>query len=101
MYRLTQSAQLNAAYQHIAALIQSSAEWFYTIDDQSHAIARDEIQISISYKSLFLSLWTDKGTRIWKVRRWMWTGTALLLEASRRMGAEQSVIELSDRKSVV
>jgi hypothetical protein len=43
------------------------------------------------------SCWSDEGARAWRVVGWQWTGEKLLLEATRRMGAETSVLELIPR----
>src|SRR5207302_5548319 len=39
------------------------------------------------------------GSRSWRITAWSWTGEKLLLEASRRMGAEVAKLELVPRAS--
>ncbi|MGH9959945.1 MAG: hypothetical protein ACREBC_22950, partial [Pyrinomonadaceae bacterium] len=81
-------------------LFRAHAEWFYTLSDrQVQSVRRSELDITVSHERLILSCWTDKGTRTWRIRSWEWTGDKLLLEASRRMGAERPVIELVPRAS--
>ena len=68
-------------------------------DEAPQSLRRDEIEIAISHQRLVLSCWTEKGTRWWRVHAWQWTGQSLMLQASRRMGAELSIIELIPRVS--
>lgn len=97
---LTSPVLLESAQQRINELFQSHAEWFYTLSDcDTHALNSDELDIACTHDRLILSCWTDKGTRTWRIRAWQWTGDKLLLQASRRMGAERPVIELIPRAS--
>jgi hypothetical protein len=97
--RLTNS-NLKTSKQRIAEIFDAHAEWFYTLSDgNTQALRRSELDINIAQNRLILSCWTDKGTRSWRIRGWNWTGEKLELNASRRMGAEQPVIELIPRAS--
>ena len=98
--RLTTQTQLEGARQQIGALLREHAEWFCTPGQgAAQSIRRSEIDISISQERLVLSCWTEKGIRSWRILGWQWTGQILLLQASRRMGAERPVIELIPRAS--
>lgn len=98
--RLNTLERLEAARAFITDLFQSHVEWFLTIADaDSQALNRRELDIFIAQGRLLLSCWTEKGTRSWKIFSWEWTGEKLVLEASRRMGAERPVIELVPRAS--
>ncbi len=98
--RLTNPTQIETARRCITELFGAHAEWFYTLSDGDvQALRRDELDIAISNDRLILSCWTDKGTRLWRIRGWDWTGDKLLLQASRRLGADQPVIELVPRAS--
>ena len=46
-----------------------------------------------------LSCWTEKGTRTWRILDWFWNGEILAVHGSRKMGAEQPLIELIPRTS--
>jgi hypothetical protein len=46
-----------------------------------------------------LSCWTEKGTRTWRILSWHWNGETLVMQASRRLGAEQPLLELVPRAS--
>jgi hypothetical protein len=72
---------------------------YVTAEEVAQALRREEIEIAISHGRLVLSCWTEKGTRAWRIHAWQWTGQSLMLQASRRMGAELSVIELVPRTS--
>lgn len=97
---LTTPASIEAARQQIATLFGQHAEWFCTAGNkETYALRRDEMQISIAQRRLILSCWTEKGSRSWRILGWQWNGQMLLLQASRRMGAELPLIELIPRAS--
>jgi hypothetical protein len=97
---LTTQASLEVARQQIASLFGQYAEWFCTAgNSETYALRRDEMQISIAQQRLVLSSWTEKGSRTWRILGWQWNGQMLLLQASRRMGAERQLIELIPRAS--
>lgn len=104
--RLTSSAAVAAACQQIAALLRQHAEWFCTtrngslaVMGETYALRRSEMDISVAHERLMLSCWTENGSRSWRILGWEWNGQMLLLQASRRMGAEQPLIELVPRAS--
>jgi hypothetical protein len=100
MQRLTSSRAVESARQHIASLIREHAEWFCTQNPgETYALRRNEIDVDVSQGRLILSCWTEKGSRSWRILGWSWNGQALILEASRRMGAELPLIELVPRAS--
>src|SRR5215217_3599958 len=92
--------QLESALQQIASLLRQHAEWLYVSSDgTTQSIHRDEIEITICHQKLVLSCWTEKGNRSWRIVNWDWNGQSLALHASRRMGAECTLIELIPRAS--
>jgi hypothetical protein len=97
--RLTSSATVESARQHIAALVREHAEWFCTQSpNETYALRRNEIDVAISQGRLILSCWTeevDHGESL----HGLWNGQTLILQASRKMGAEQPLIELVPRAS--
>ena len=100
LQNLTTPASIEAARQQIAALLRAHAEWFCTAGrGETYALRRDELDISVAHQRLVLSCWTEKGSRSWRVLGWEWNGQNLLLQASRRMGAELPLIELIPRPS--
>lgn len=100
LQRLTTHALREIAQKHIAALFRQHAEWFFVSSNgQAQALRRSEIDISIAHDRLVLSCWTEKGTRTWRILSWQWNGQALSLQASRKFGAEQPVLEFIPRAS--
>ena len=81
-------------------ILQQHAEWlFVSSDGEAQSLRRSEIDVTGSGKRLRLSCWTEKGTRTWRVLDWQWNGATLLLNASRRFGAERARLELVPRTS--
>ena len=97
---LTDSDSAEAARQQISELFNAHSEWLYVPSEgNSQALRRSELDVSVSHGRLILSCWTEKGSRSWRIAALNWTGGKLMLQASRRMGAERPVIELVPRAS--
>lgn len=97
---LTTPAELEIALQQIAALFHEHAEWlFVSSDGSAQSLRREEIEICIKHSKLVLSCWTEKGDRSWRILAWQWNSQSLVLEASRKLGSELSLIELIPRAS--
>jgi hypothetical protein len=97
--RLNTPERVEAAKAKIAELLVAHAEWFCTLGEGTQALSRNELDVAIAHERLILSCWTEKGSLSWKIFAWEWTGEKLLLQASRRMGAERPVIEFVPRAS--
>jgi hypothetical protein len=96
--RVNTSARIEEARSTIAALLATHAEWFCTLNPaETQALNRSELDIAIAQGRLVLTSWTEKGSRTWKIFSWEWTGEKLLLQASRKLGAERPQIELVPR----
>jgi hypothetical protein len=96
--RVNTPARLEAARAKIAELIAAHAEWFCTLGGaDSQALRRSELDVAAAHGRLILTMWTEKGSRAWKIFAWDWNGEKLTLQASRRMGAERPLIELVPR----
>lgn len=94
------STNPHSAQAQISSLLREHAEWLYISSDGStQSLRRDEIDITVSHETLVLSCWTETGTRLWRILEWHWNGQSLAFHASRKMGAELSVIELIPRAS--
>lgn len=99
---LTTPASLEAARQQITTIFNQHAEWFCTAGrNETYALRRDEIEVSVAHQRLMLLCWAEKGSRSWRVLGWEWNGQMLLLQASRKMGAEWRLIELVPRASAL
>ncbi len=97
---LTDISAVETARNKIAELFDAHAEWFCIINDgNSQALFRQEIELSCAQGRLILSCWSETGTRFWRIHAWSWTGAILQFQASRRMGAERTLIELIPRAS--
>src|SRR5262245_59414567 len=100
LQRLTTRALRENARQHIDALLCQHAEWLLVSSNgQSQSLRRSEIEIVCAHDRLVLSCWTETGTRTWRILSWQWNGETLVLQASRRFGAEQPLLELVPRAS--
>lgn len=103
--RVNTPARMEAARSRIAELLAAHAEWFCTLSDvtsqarKTEALGRSELDVAIAHGRVILTSWTETGSRSWKIFSWEWTGEKLLLQASRRMGAERPLIELVPRAS--
>ena len=96
--RVNTQDRLEQARAKIAELLAAHVEWFCTLNDaDTQALSRSELDITTAHGRLVLSCWTEKGSRAWKIFAWEWTGAKLLLQASRKLGAERPQIELVPR----
>src|SRR5438876_4623192 len=91
---------IESANRAIRELLNAHSEWFLAQDGAAPlALNSTEFDFSIAHRRLIFSSWTETGSRSWRVKAWNWTGEKLLLEASRRMGAEVAKLELVPRAS--
>lgn len=97
---LNDVAAVQSAKRSIDELLGVHSEWFLTQDGAAPlAIGCGEFDFSIDHRRLIFSSWTETGSRSWRITAWSWIGDKLLLEASRRMGAEVARLELIPRAS--
>jgi hypothetical protein len=93
-------AAVESADRAIGELLSVHAEWLLVQDGGAPlALANSEFDFSIAHRRLIFSSWTETGSRSWRITAWEWTGKKLLLEASRRMGADVATLELVPRAS--
>jgi hypothetical protein len=84
----------------IREIINAHHDWFMSINGRSPInLTTDEFEFSASPGRLIFSCWTETGSRVWRVKTWHWSGDKLIVQASRRMGAEEVMIELIPRAS--
>ncbi len=97
---LNDATAVEDAQRAIDELLGVHSEWFLAQDGGAPlAIACTEFNFSIDHRRLIFSSWTETGFRSWRITAWSWSGERLVLEASRRMGAEKSTLELVPRAS--
>jgi hypothetical protein len=90
--------EVESAARRIAELIAAHGEWLYAEGGgRPFALRRDECDARVAHGRLIFSCWSERGSQAWRVTGWEWTGEKLLLEATRRTGAESRVLELIPR----
>src|SRR5258708_25857344 len=95
-----EAAAVASADRTIRELLSVHVEWFFMQDGGAPlALANSEFDFFIAHRRLIFSSWTETGSRSWRITAWEWTGEKLLLEASRRMGADVAALELVPRAS--
>ena len=100
MQDLIDSISVASAQSAIRELLTAQSEWFLSQDGApTLALQTSEFDFSAAHGRLILSCWTEKGSRSWRVTSWKWTGDKLVLQATRRMGAERATLELIPRAS--
>src|SRR6185295_19886855 len=79
----------------IRGVTDAHADWFISIDGRAPLnVNKDEFDFSAAHARLIFSCWTEIGSTTWQVKGWNWTGEKLVLQTSRRMGAEVATVEL-------
>src|SRR6266404_8117613 len=75
--------------------VQPHAEWFISEDGRLPLeVNRTEFDFSVAHGRLIFSCWTQRGARAWRVTEWHRSDEKLVLQVSRRMGAEVAAVEL-------
>src|SRR2546423_6981888 len=76
-------------------LAEAHTDWFLSIDGRAPLnVNKDEFEFFAAHARLIFSCWTETGSTTWHVKGWNWTGEKLVLQTSRRMGAEAGTVEL-------
>lgn len=104
MKRLTNQTEREAAQREIAALLAARGEWFCSeagrLRSAPTTVRAVEWEVRLSAGGVHFSFWSDVGLRVWRVAAWEWTGERLVIEATRRAGAERAMLELVPRSSI-
>src|SRR5438132_3451936 len=88
------------ARRSIDELLGVHNEWFLAQDGgPPFGLGSSEFDFSVDHRRLIFSSWTETGFRSWRITAWSWTGQKLVLEATRRMGAEAATLDLVPRES--
>ena len=102
MKRLTNQTERETAQREIAVLLATHGEWFCA-EEGGHiapaTVRTGEWEVRVSAGGIHFSFWSDVGLRLWRVAAWEWTGERLVMEATRRAGAEHAMLELVPRAS--
>jgi hypothetical protein len=84
----------------LRTLVGDQSEWFMSEDGRGPVeVNKTEFDFSVAHGRLIFSCWTEQGSRAWRINRWNLSGDKLLFQASRRLGAEVTTIELVPRAS--
>src|SRR5438105_3089028 len=98
--KLTPLGDAHEAERRIREVISAHKEWFLSLDGRAPlSVNSDELDFSVAQSRLIFSSWTETGVRTSRVSAWNWTGEKLILQASRRLGAETATIELVPQAS--
>src|SRR5689334_932363 len=86
---------LRKAERELRALLSSQPQWLMSKDGRAPlAVNNDDFDLSAAHRALIFTSWTEEGSRAWRITGWSWSGDKLVMNASRRSGAETSTIEL-------
>lgn len=99
MNHLTTAAQLENAERSISDLKDKCGEWFYTEKRGGVPVTlrSGEWRVEATHGQLLFFCLGDARVRTWRIVGWHATPEKLVLQATRRMGAEQAVLELVPR----
>jgi hypothetical protein len=102
MNRLTGRDEAEEARRVISARLDAAREWFLREGRVGRCVElrAGEWELRVNASALVFTYWGEAGTRAWRVTAWAFEGDALLLEATRRMGAERALLELVPRARV-
>src|ERR1041384_5566835 len=76
-------------------LADAHTDWFISIDGRAPLnVNKHDFEFSAAHARLIFSCWTETGSTTWHVKGWNWNGEKLVLQTSRRMGAEVATVEL-------
>src|SRR5215831_551958 len=89
---------LNDAVLRLLDLANRHSNWFMSEDGRMPLeVNRSEFDFLVAHGRLIFSCWTQRGARAWCITDWNGSDEKLVLQASRKMGAEISRIELVPR----
>jgi hypothetical protein len=100
---LTSLDDREEARRRLAEILDACVEWFCaeTGTGASVPLGRGEWELEAGHGALRFSYRTERGVlRAWRVAGWELSGERLRLDATRRMGAERTVLELIPRAFV-
>src|SRR2546421_7284472 len=98
--KFVDAASVNRDELKLLEFVNPHAEWFISEDGRLPLeVNRTEFDFSVAHGRLIFSCWTQTGARAWRVTDWNRSGEKLVLQVSRRMGAEVATIELVPRAS--
>ena len=102
MKRIDSADEVEGARISIASRLDRAREWFLREGRAGRRVElrAGEWELKTNARSLVFSYWGEAGVRAWRVNAWAFDGDTLLLEATRRVGAERALLELVPRARV-
>jgi hypothetical protein len=99
---LIKPEEVERARLRLGELLEARGEWLLRESRGGKVVElhRGEWELRASACALLFSYWGEAGARVWRVTAWAREGEGLLLEASRRAGAERARLELVARARV-
>jgi hypothetical protein len=106
---LTNQSQSEETLRLLRELLESRGEWFCTETRPRGAqerqqrpaiLGRGDWELKASGGALHFCYWGESGARSWRVKNWRQAEGKLLIEVTRRAGAERATLELVPRASV-
>jgi hypothetical protein len=99
---LAKAEEVEDARRRLCELLDARACWLLREGRGGRVVElrRGEWDMRATASALLLAYWGEAGRRVWRVAAWASVGEALLLEASRRAGAERARLELVPRARV-
>jgi hypothetical protein len=102
MNRLKSKAEAEEARRFITSRLEAACEWFLREGREGRRVElrAGEWELRANARALVFSYWGEAGVRAWRVNAWRFEGETLLLEATKRMGAERALLKLVPRARV-
>jgi len=102
MNRLNNFEEVEDARRRLTCLLEARALWLLRErrDRRAVELRRGEWELRVAGGALAFSYPGEAGARTWRVKGWGAEGEVLVLEASRRMGAERARLRLVPRALV-
>lgn len=102
MNRLKNRDELESARRVIASRLDAARAWFVREGSTGRRVElrAGEWELRAYASALVFNYWGETGVRAWRIDAWAFEGDALLLEATRRLGAVRATLELVPRARV-
>lgn len=97
MKRLTNVEEVEDARRRLKEALEARGRWFLRErrDGAGVELRSGEWELRTAGTALVFSYWGEAGGRAWRVAAWRREGERIVLDASRRMGAERARLELA------
>ena len=90
MFLLKSREEVEEAARRLSEVLGARGEWFVFEGAGGAALKRGEWEVHAAAGGLLFSYWGRAGASVWRVAGWEVCGAKLVLEATRRAGAERA-----------